>query len=273
MDNCFVILVMIDIVDSTKTTEKLGDIKMSQKMRLYDRISRGLLIKWNGLEIDRTDGYLLLFENMREALEYSCEYHKLVEQHLGFSSRIGIHAGTVIMHSNDKFFVSRGAKPIEVEGIQKSVCARIMSLASGGQTLLSDRAGQIAMSIRGVLKMADIGKWSFKGVKYPMQLYSISWSTSRLKLPKGNDKVKMLLRPKLTKHQRRARNIKWYIIYPSLLLSLLWGLKLITLFRYLYPFNENLQTLKTVLDFLPQLLEFETYINFIDWFKKWLPLS
>ena len=149
MEHSFVILVMIDIVDSTKTTEKLGDFKMSQKMRLYDRISRGLLIKWDGLEIDRTDGYLLIFETMREALEYSTEYHKLVERHLGFQSRIGIHAGIVIMHSNDSFFVSRGAKPIEVEGIQKSVCARIMSLAQGGQTLLSSRAGQIAMGIRG----------------------------------------------------------------------------------------------------------------------------
>ena len=73
------------------------------------------------MEIDRTDGYLLLFESMREALQYSTEYHKLVEQHLGFYSRIGIHAGVVIMHSNDSYFVSRGAKPIEVQGIHKSI--------------------------------------------------------------------------------------------------------------------------------------------------------
>lgn len=221
MNQSFVILMMIDIVDSTKTTEKLGDMKMSQKMRLYDRISRGLLIKWNGLEIDRTDGYLLLFESMREALEYSTEYHKLVEQHLGFKSRIGIHAGVVIMHSNDKFFVSRGAKPIEVEGIQKSVCARIMSLSLGGQTLLSERAGQIAMSSRNKLLMRDIGKWQFKGVKKPMQLYSISWDKSRLVRPKNTDKVKLAKKPKLTREQIVRRRL--IIIFgPIISLFVLW---------------------------------------------------
>lgn len=217
MNQAFVILVMIDIVDSTKTTEKLGDMKMSQKMRLYDRISRGLLIKWNGLEIDRTDGYLLVFENMREALEYSMEYHKLVELHLGFSSRIGIHAGVVVMHSNDSFFVSRGAKPIEIEGIQKSVCARIMNLSLGGQTLLSQRAGQIAMSVRGKLLMKDVGKWKFKGLKKPMLIYAISWSLDRLKRPKGNDKAKLLVAPKLTKKELFKLRLKRYGI-PSLVL-------------------------------------------------------
>ena len=221
MNQAFVILMMIDIVDSTKTTEQLGDMKMSQKMRLYDRISRGLLIKWNGLEIDRTDGYLMLFESMREALEYSTEYHKLVEQHLGFKSRIGIHAGVVIMHSNDKFFVSRGAKPIEVEGIQKSVCARIMSLALGGQTLLSSRAGQIAMSSNNNLFMRDIGKWLFKGVKKPMQLYSISWQKERLVRPKGNSKVKLMVKPKLTKEEVVKKRLK-IIFGPLVVFLVLW---------------------------------------------------
>jgi hypothetical protein len=186
-------------------------------------------------------------------------------------SRVGIHAGTVIMHSNDKFFVSRGAKPIEVEGIQKSVCARIMSLASGGQTLLSERAGQIAISIRGSLKMADIGKWQFKGVKNPMQLYTISWSINRLRLPKSTEKVKMVVRPKLTKEQRRRIFIRRYIFYPSLLFSVYWVLQLTTLLLIMDPFNKDLHSLKSFLDFLPQLLEFDTYINFIDWVKKWLP--
>lgn len=232
MNQSFVILMMIDIVDSTKTTEKLGDMKMSQKMRLYDRISRGLLIKWNGLEIDRTDGYLLLFESMREALEYSTEYHKLVEQHLGFQSRIGIHAGVVIMHSNDSYFVSRGAKPIEVEGIEKSVCARIMSLALGGQTLLSNRAGQIAMSSRNNLFMKDIGKWQFKGVKVPMQLYCISWMKERLVRPKGNDKVKLVTKPKLTKEELVKLRFKRYGIPLLLLFVGYFGLILLSVLEF-----------------------------------------
>ena len=248
MNQAFVILMMIDIVDSTKTTEKLGDMKMSQKMRLYDRISRGLLIKWNGLEIDRTDGYLLLFESMREALEYSTEYHKLVEQHLGFKSRIGIHAGVVIMHSNDKYFVSRGAKPIEVEGIQKSVCARIMSLSLGGQTLLSNRAGQIAMSSRNNLFMRDIGKWQFKGVKKPMQLYCIAWDKSRLVRPKGNDKVKLVIKPKLTREELIKLRFKRYGIPLIFLITAYWSLIVLSMLEFAgktdFPANQILKDIE-----------------------------
>lgn len=265
MNQSFVILMMIDIIDSTKTTEKLGDMKMSQKMRLYDRISRGLLIKWNGLEIDRTDGYLLIFENMREALEYACEYHKLVELHLGFYSRIGIHAGTVIMHSNDSFFVSRGAKPIEIEGLQKSVCARIMSLSSGGQTLLSQRAGQIAMGIRQKLLMSDIGKWQFKGVKVPMQLYAISWARERLKRPKGNDKVKLAVPPKLTPEQRRKRFIFRYIFIPSFT----WLLYMLLLLGVLFEdYNQVNFPFRYILELLKKVFTIETYATCFDWIKK-----
>lgn len=270
MNQSFVILMMIDIVDSTKTTEKLGDMKMSQKMRLYDRISRGLLIKWNGLEIDRTDGYLMLFESMREALEYSSEYHKLVEQHLGFKSRIGIHAGVVIMHSNDKFFVSRGAKPIEVEGIQKSVCARIMSLASGGQTLLSNRAGQIAMSSRNNLFMRDVGKWQFKGVKNPMQLYCISWIKERLVRPKGNDKVKLITKPKLTKEELVKLRLKKYGIPLIVLITAYWFLIVLSILEFAgktnFPATQILKDIevfdlfKTISSIIKSFKEFVKYI-------------
>ena len=270
MNPSFVILVMIDIVDSTKTTQRLGDLKMSKKMRIYDRISRGLLIKWNGLEIDRTDGYLLLFETMREALAYTMEYHKLVEKHLGFFSRVGIHAGVVIMHSNDGFFVSRGAKPIEIEGLQKSVCARIMSLAGAGQTVLSDRAGQLAISIRQGYKMADIGKWYFKGVKKPMQLYSISWEISRLTLPRGNKKVKRASRPKLTPREKKRRFIRRYVFYPLTLFSLFLTLKFISEIGNFYPFSDSLQNVKKVVEFLESLLESGTYSTLIDWIREWL---
>ena len=125
------------------------------------------------------------------------------------------------MHSNDKFFVSRGAKPIEVEGIQKSVCARIMSLALGGQTLLSSRAGQIAMSSNNNLFMRDIGKWLFKGVKKPMQLYSISWQKERLVRPKGNSKVKLMVKPKLTKEEVVKKRLK-IIFGPLVVFLVLW---------------------------------------------------
>lgn len=219
MKKTFVILVLIDIVDSTKFMERVGDVRASQAMRVYDRIFRGLLVKYEGLEIDKTDGALLLFETMKDALNYTTEYHKMVEKHLGLKSRAGIHCGYVMMHSNAQVFVSRGAKPIEVDGLQKAVGARIMSLAGGGQTFLSRMAGEYALSVRGHLLMRDLGVWSLKGVSKPMQLYAIGDNVERLGKPKENDKVKMVRPPKLTPQQRRKRFVRRYIYTPVLLVT------------------------------------------------------
>lgn len=212
MRRSFVILVCIDLVNSTQFLEAQGDVRASQSMRIYDRIFRGLLIKYKGLEIDKTDGALLIFETMREALAYITEYHALVEHHLKLSSRAGIHCGHVMMHSNNAYFVARGAKPIEVDGIHKVITARIMSVASGGQTLMSQRAGEYAYSVRGQLLMRDVGVWRLKGVKAPLKLYAISANNTRLTMPEESDKVKLLRPPPLTPRQLWMRRFKRYVM-------------------------------------------------------------
>lgn len=215
----FVILVVIDLVDSTAFFERYGDRQASEAMRVYDRIFRGLLIKYNGLEIDKTDGALLLFETMREALTYTEEYHRYVEKHLPFKSRVGVHCGHVMMHSNSPTFVSRGAKPVEVDGIHKNIAARIMSVAGGGQTFLSERAGEYAASVRGKLLIRHLGRWSMKGVQKPMSIYAIGADPKRLASPVANDKVKLVVPPRLTPRERRVRLFKVFILYPLLIHS------------------------------------------------------
>lgn len=217
MKQVFVILVCIDLVNSTQFLESQGDVRASQSMRIYDRIFRGLLVKYNGLEIDKTDGALLIFETMREALAYITEYHALVEHHLRLSSRAGIHCGHVMMHSNNAYFVARGAKPVEVDGIHKVITARIMSVASGGQTLMSQRAGEYAYSVRGQLLMRDVGVWKLKGVKAPFKLYAISANLTRLTMPQESDKVKLLRPPPLTPRQMWMRRFKRYVMPPLIM--------------------------------------------------------
>jgi len=214
MERAFVILVLIDIVDSTRFTERVGDVRAAETMRAYDRIFRGLLVKYQGMEIDKTDGALLLFENMKNALDYVTEYHRLVEKYLKLRSRVGIHCGHVMMHSNSRVAVARGAKPVEVEGLQKSVAARVMSLANGGQTILSKRAGEYASSVRGKLLMRDLGHWKLKGVKHPMQLYAISDDIRRLVRPKETDKVKLVRPPKMTAKERFKRLLNISVVWP-----------------------------------------------------------
>jgi class 3 adenylate cyclase len=229
----FVILVCIDIVDSTQFIESQGDVRASQVMRVYDQIFRGLLIKYNGLEIDKTDGALLIFETMREALQYITAYHAMIEHHLNLKSRAGIHCGPVVMFSNNEQFVARGAKPIEVDGIHKVITARIMSVAGGGQTLMSQRAGEYAASVRGQLLMKNIGVWSLKGVKAPLKLFAISASNKRLYAPQESEKVKLIKPPPLTPRERWKRRFNRYVLPVILLFSAYTALCFITVLEFL----------------------------------------
>lgn len=271
MKPTFVILVLIDIVDSTKFIERVGDMHAAGVMRVYDRIFRGLLIKYEGLEIDKTDGALLLFETMRDALNYTQAYHSMVERHLGLKSRVGIHCGYVVMHSNSQLFVSRGAKPIEVEGIQKAIAARIMSLAGGGQTFLSKRAGEYAASVRGTLLMRDLGMWKLKGVKAPMQLYAIGDHVNRLGRPKENEKVKLVKPPKLTPKERRNRFLRRYVLYPVLVVCTYVCVSFLAFLEYWGTFGHGVEVFKTI-KFVMDCLTLPFYQEFWRWLFKQLSL-
>ena len=254
----FAIIVMIDIVNSTKFIEKVGDKKASKVFRLYDRIFRGLLIKYNGIEIDKTDGALLLFKTMREAVKYIREYHRLVETHTGLKSRAGIHCGTVMMHSNSSIWVSRGAKPIEIEGLEKVLCARIMNLAEGGQTLATKRASQIILSFR-LVYIAYIGEYKLKGVLKPVPIYSIGDNRKRLKkVPKGNDKAKLYKKAPLPLNRKL---LKWAFIltYPfTFLYALEFYLIIFELCHYIgylkFSVSSLLNSVHEAQDFLLKLL-------------------
>lgn len=258
MQAAFVILVVIDLVDSTKFFERVGDRRASEVMRVYDRIFRGLLIKFDGLEIDKTDGALLLFESMREALAYCSEYHKLVEKYVGLKSRVGIHCGNVMMHSNNRTFVSRGAKPIEVDGIHKNIAARIMSLSGGGQTFLSKLAGEYASasSVRGKLLMRNLGEWKMKGVKAPMRLYAIGPDLASLKQPKETEKVKLVRPPALTPRERSLRFIKVFILYPLIIVGIYAFLCLLAMFEYFGQIDQyGFRELVDFIRFLPKHID------------------
>ena len=52
-------LVITDLVASTRMTEELGDAKSSEIFGKQDRLARDLLVRHNGIEVDKTDGFLL----------------------------------------------------------------------------------------------------------------------------------------------------------------------------------------------------------------------
>ena len=121
-------LLFSDVVDSTALVERIGDQRAAELWAEHDRRSRDLLALHRGVEIDRSDGFFLLFEDARDAARFSLAYRDAL-QDLALQARIGLHRGAVTLRDNDARDIARGAKPVEAAGIAKPLAARIMALA------------------------------------------------------------------------------------------------------------------------------------------------
>lgn len=142
-------LLLLDFVDSTQIVDNLGDQRAAEVFAAHDRIARDLVREYEGQEIDKTDGFLLIFARPFDATRYALAYHKAlnelaVERNVPLGARAGIHLGEVVLRANRPEDVARGAKPVELEGLAKPMVARIMSLASAGQTVLTQTAFDLA---------------------------------------------------------------------------------------------------------------------------------
>lgn len=195
-------LLVTDLVDSTKLTEALGDERMAEIFRRHDRIARDLLAVHQGREADRTDGFLLLFDRPINAVAFALAFHRGLTE-LGreagalLAARIGIHLGEVVLIETSAADLARGAKPLEVEGLAKPTAARLMSLALGGQTLLSRSAFELARraavdAFTGgeALRWEAHGRYRMKGVAEPLEVFEVGIEgESPLAPPPDTEKV------------------------------------------------------------------------------------
>ncbi|MEX1309431.1 MAG: protein kinase [Candidatus Sulfomarinibacteraceae bacterium] len=178
-------LLLSDLVNSTRLLEELGDQRAFSLFGRHDKIARALLSSYGGREIDETDGFLRLFEQSVDAVGYALAYHRALaelsaEEGIELGSRVGIHLGEVYLRENSADEVARGAKPLEVEGLAKPAAARLMSLAQGGQTLISRDAFDVARRAARDTDLAtldlgwlDHGSYAFKGISEPVRVFEV----------------------------------------------------------------------------------------------------
>ena len=124
-------LVLCDLVNSTALVAQIGDRAAAELIRRHDQMARLALKRHGGQEIDKTDGFLLVFERPIDAVLFALEYqHELralgKETEHPLVARVGIHVGEVVVWDNSAADVATGAKPVEVEGLAKPVAARLM---------------------------------------------------------------------------------------------------------------------------------------------------
>ena len=169
-----VALLFTDVVDSTLTTQRLGDERALALWTEHDRRARDLLRRHRGREIDRADGFLLLFDSAVEAAHHAFDYHAAMAE-LGLAVRAGMHVGTVVLRHASAADLALGAKPVEVEGLAKPLAARVMAMARGGQTLLSAAARQ-ALEGAGLDPTTQIrshGHYRLKGIDEPVEVFEL----------------------------------------------------------------------------------------------------
>ena len=177
-----VALLLTDLVDSAALAERLGDEPMALIWAAHDRMARDLLRQWNGREIDKTDGFLLMFGAARDALGYALDYHRALAQieretvaangaPLRLRARAGMHVGTVTVRETPAADVARGAKPIEVDGVAKPLAARVMATALGGQILITGAARDALGNI--TQRLLSHGHWRVKGLPAPLELWEV----------------------------------------------------------------------------------------------------
>ncbi len=197
-------LLLTDVVDSTRLSERIGDSAMAQVWAAHDRVARDLLPPWRGREIDKTDGMLLLFDRVADAVQYALAYHAglaAIAETLPFElpwplrARAGLHVGPVILRENAPDDVARGAKPLEVDGLAKPTAARVMSLARGGQTLITPQAREaLAEAAAPALAVQSHGHWMIKGVTEPVELFEVGPDAAAFAAPPDGDKVYRVVR-------------------------------------------------------------------------------
>jgi len=235
MRETYLAIVLLDIIGSTRIVEGLGAQKAAVLFQAHDRLARNLCYRFNGREIDRSDGFLLSFETVIDAVNFGLHYQRTVTVKLQLNTRIGIHWGKIIEVHQDELWVGVGAKSVELEGINKNIAARVMSICRPRQVLMTSEAFEKCKRSRNSYTPKDtryacVGLYRFKGVSNAQRVYAVGESIESLQPPQGNDKVKRLGGPKKVKSH--LRNMKFIELFDYFL----WRVFFISVFIYIYAF-------------------------------------
>ena len=127
-------LLMTDVVDSTSTARRLGDIAWRELLSSHYEMARAQLEDHGGREVKTTgDGLLATFDGPAHALRCATALRQRTGQLL---IRVGVHVGEIEVVGGD------------VRGVAVHELARIMSEADAGEILVSETTRVLAAGFR-----------------------------------------------------------------------------------------------------------------------------
>ena len=231
----YLTIVLLDLIGSTAFVQRAGAMRGAQWLQYHDRLARTLVYRFEGREVDRSDGFLLSFDRPVDAVNFALIYQQTIPERTKLQARIGVHFGKIVEVQQDELSVMAGAKSVELEGIAKNIAARTMSLCQAGQVLLTAEAMKAVkgrtngFTPRGT-RYACVGEYRFKGVRKPQVIYAVGATIDALQPPPSTEKAKHLAGPKLIKQRLRDRAVRdwvWWALKCVALIIICWWLTIL----------------------------------------------
>jgi len=213
-------IVLLDLIGSTAFVQVAGARRSAEWFQFHDRLTRNLLHRFNGREIDRSDGFMLSFERPIDAVNFAINYQRTIPPRIKLEARIGIHWDLIIEVEQNELDVGLGAKRYELEGIAKNITARTMSMCLPRQVLLTTQAFEAVKhransdTPKGT-RYVCVGLYRFKGVADLQTIYAVGSSIEALQPPPSTEKTKRLGGPRRVRsHLRhmRIKEITWWFL-------------------------------------------------------------
>jgi class 3 adenylate cyclase/pimeloyl-ACP methyl ester carboxylesterase len=160
-------ILFTDMEGSTGFTQRLGDERAQELVRVHNNLVRDALRTHGGAEIKHTgDGIMATFPLASRALDCAVAIQMAFAEHNTAAGdevrvRIGLNAGEPVAEEKDLF------------GAAVQMAARICAEAKPGQILVSNVVRELTMG-KGFL-FADQGNISLRGFEDPVRLFEVPW--------------------------------------------------------------------------------------------------
>lgn len=157
-NRALVTLLFTDLVDSTVTANRLGDVAWRELLSTHYEATRAALERHHGREVNTTgDGVLATFDAPAAALRCAVAIRRTAVGE-GLRIRASVHVGEVELVGTD------------VRGIAVHEAARILGVADAGEILLSATTHSLAHNSGFAFR--DRGAHVLKGLQGEWQLFS-----------------------------------------------------------------------------------------------------
>jgi class 3 adenylate cyclase len=162
----WVTVMFVDIVDSTRLGEELGDEEWSGILARYREFVRAVFASRDGTEVGtQGDGFLAKFPGPTEAALCAVEIQRDISQvsaaGVPLELRIGIHAGEAVHDDGD------------IVGRVVNLASRVTGAAEPGEILVTE---PVADHLDDQLELEDRGLRELRGIPQPRHVLAVVWA-------------------------------------------------------------------------------------------------